>query len=114
MRNFANEWVAAWNSHDLDVIMEHYSENIVFYSPFIKKVNNDVTGCITGKKALREYFSRALSVYTDLHFELYHVLEGVDSQVLYYKSVGNRLAAEMMVLGDDGKIAEVRAHYKEQ
>ena len=114
MSIFANEWVAAWNSRDLDVIMEHYSEDIVFYSPFIKKVNNDVTGRITGKKALREYFSRALTVYTDLHFELYHVLEGVDSQVLYYKSVGNRLAAEMMVLGDDGKILEVRAHYKEQ
>ncbi|SIO40852.1 nuclear transport factor 2 family protein [Chitinophaga niabensis] len=114
MSNFANEWLQAWNSHDLDQIMEHYSENIVFYSPFIKKVNNEVSGRITGKKALREYFERALSVYTDLHFELYHVLEGVDSQVLYYKSVGNRLAAEMMVLNEDGKITEVRAHYKEQ
>jgi ketosteroid isomerase-like protein len=114
MSIFANEWVAAWNSHDLDTIMEHYAEDIVFYSPFIKKVNDEVTGRITGKRALREYFSRALSVYTDLHFELYHVLEGVDSLVLYYKSVGNRLAAEMMVLNEDEKIIEVRAHYKEQ
>lgn len=114
MSNFASEWLQAWNSHDLDQIMEHYSEDIVFYSPFIKKVNDEITGCITGKSALREYFKSALSVYTDLHFELYHVLEGVDSHVLYYKSVGNRLAAEMMVLNDDGKIIEVRAHYKEQ
>jgi hypothetical protein len=32
--------------------------------------------------------------------------------VLYYKSVGDRLAAEMMLLNEDGKVKEVRAHYK--
>ncbi len=114
MSNFANEWVQAWNAHDLEAVMEHYAEDIVFYSPFIKKINNDPSGRITGKEALRAYFSRALTAYTDLHFELYHVLEGVDSVVLYYKSVGNRLSAEMMVLNAEGKVKEVRAHYKEQ
>jgi ketosteroid isomerase-like protein len=113
MSNFANEWLNAWNSHDLDAIMDHYAEDVVFYSPFIQKINNDPSGRIQGKEGLRAYFGRALGVYTDLHFELYHVLEGVRSVVLYYRSVGNRLAAEMMLLNEEGKVVEVRAHYKQ-
>ncbi|WP_295121729.1 nuclear transport factor 2 family protein [uncultured Chitinophaga sp.] len=111
---FAKAWLDAWNSHDLDAIMHHYAENIAFYSPFIKRVNNDPSGCIKNKAELRAYFERALTAYPDLHFEFYQVLEGVNSVVLYYKSVNNNLAAEMMVLGDDGKVTEVRAHYYQQ
>ncbi|HEY0608442.1 MAG TPA: nuclear transport factor 2 family protein [Chitinophaga sp.] len=113
MNNFAQEWLNAWNGHDLDVIMEHYAEEVVFYSPFIQKINNDPSGRIQGKDGLRAYFSKGLQAYPDLHFELYHVLEGVGSVVLYYKSVGNRLSTEMMVLNEAGKVVEVRAHYKQ-
>lgn len=113
MNNFAHEWLNAWNTHDLEAILEHYAEEVVFYSPFIQKINNDPSGRIQGKEGLRAYFGKALQVYTDLHFELYHVLEGVRSVVLYYKSVGNRLAAEMMLLNEAGKVVEVKAHYKQ-
>lgn len=65
--------------------------------------------CFTGQDEI----IRALTVYPDLHFELYHVLEGVNSVVIYYKSVGDRLATEMMVLNEAGKVTEVRAHYKQ-
>ncbi|MCW3462904.1 nuclear transport factor 2 family protein [Chitinophaga nivalis] len=109
---FGQAWLDAWNSHQLDDILSHYADDVVFYSPFIQQVNNDPSGCIHGKTALRAYFSRALTVYPELHFELYHILEGVSSVVLYYKSVGNRLSAEMMVLNAAGEIQEVRAHYK--
>ncbi|ASZ09854.1 nuclear transport factor 2 family protein [Chitinophaga pendula] len=113
MEHFAQDWVAAWNNHDLEAIMAHYDEAVVFYSPFIRKLNNEPSGAIRGKEELRKYFSKALEVYPDLHFELYHILEGIDGIVLYYKSVGNRLSAEMMVLNTAGKVIEVRAHYKQ-
>jgi hypothetical protein len=113
MNNFAQEWLQAWNSHDLEAIMHHYADSIVFYSPLILKLNNDPSGRIQGKEELRKYFSKGLQAYPDLFFELYHVLEGVNSVVLYYKSVNNRLSAEMMVLNDEGKVVEVRAHYKQ-
>ncbi|WP_249219518.1 nuclear transport factor 2 family protein [Chitinophaga sp. HK235] len=111
MTSFADAWVQAWNSHNLDDIMSHYSEDIVFYSPVIKRINNDPLGRIQGKEVLKAYFSKALVAYPDLRFELYHVLEGVDSAVLYYKSINNNLCTEMMVLRE-GKVVEVRAHYK--
>ncbi|SFD24879.1 SnoaL-like domain-containing protein [Chitinophaga sp. CF118] len=112
MSELAQHWLHAWNTHNLDAIMEHYSEDVVFYSPFIQKLNNDPSGCIHGVTALRAYFQKALIAYPDLQFEPYHIMEGVNSLVLYYKSVGNRLAAEMMLLNAAGKVAEVRAHYK--
>lgn len=113
MNNFAMEWLQDWNNHDLEAIMDHYADTIVFYSPLIQKINNDPTGRIQGKENLRAYFSKGLQAYPDLNFELYHVLEGVNSVVLYYKSVGNRLSTEMMVLNEEGKVVEVRAHYKQ-
>ncbi|KAA2244481.1 nuclear transport factor 2 family protein [Chitinophaga agrisoli] len=112
MNNFAQEWVNAWNNHDLEAIMAHYAEDVIFYSPFIQKLNNDPSGRIQGKEALKAYFTRGLQAFPDLHFELHQVLEGVQSVVLYYTSVNNRLSAEMMVLNEQEKVVEVRAHYK--
>ncbi|WP_143304583.1 nuclear transport factor 2 family protein [Chitinophaga vietnamensis] len=111
-QSFGLAWVHAWNTHNLPEILSHYADDIVFYSPFIMKINNDPSGCLRGKAALEAYFSKALVAYPDLHFELYHILEGVDSVVLYYKSVGNRLSTELMVLNEQGLVKEVRAHYK--
>jgi steroid delta-isomerase-like uncharacterized protein len=112
MTNLAQEWLDAWNTHDLEAIMAHYAEDITFYSPFIRQLNNDPAGRIQGKAALKAYFQRALTAYPDLQFEPYHVMEGVDSVVIYYKSVKGLLAAEMMLLNENGKVREVRAHYK--
>jgi ketosteroid isomerase-like protein len=109
--HFAADWVSAWNTHDLPAIMDHYAENVVFQSPLIVQINNDPSGTISDKKALSDYFSRALNLYPDLHFELYTVLVSVNSVVLYYKSVKEMKAAEFMQLDENGKVVNVCAHY---
>lgn len=110
--NFAEEWLDAWNSHDLDKIMEHYSENIDFVSPIIQQMGINAEGKISTKDNLREYFSKALQKYSDLHFEFYHELRGAHSTVLFYRSVNNSFSAEYMELNNEGKVSKVRAHYK--
>jgi hypothetical protein len=112
LTHIGEAWLQAWNSHNLEEIMSHYDEDIIFYSPLIKRINNDPTGCIRGKENLKAYFSRGLEAYPDLHFELYHILEGVNSIVLYYKSINDKLSTEMMVINEKGLVSEVRAHYK--
>lgn len=107
----ATDWITAWNSHNIQAIMHHYADDITFTSPFIIRINNDPTGTITSKPALQQYFERALTAYPDLKFELFHVLASVNSVVLYYKSVNNLLAAECMLLNDEGKVRQVYAHY---
>ena len=108
---FAREWVESWNSHDLDRIMGHYSGQIEFVSPFVVKLLNDRTGTVRGKEALRDYFSKGLAKYPDLTFHLRKVFPGVRSVTVYYESVNDLMAAEMMELDDQRLIARVLAHY---
>src|SRR5579871_6254300 len=84
-RDFAAGWIAAWNAHDLEKVLEHYSEDVELHSPYVVSIAGDSTGRITGKAALRAYWSTALSKIPDLRFELIEVLLGVGSLTIYYK-----------------------------
>jgi ketosteroid isomerase-like protein len=110
-RALAGEWVDAWNRHDLDAILSHYAGGVEFTSPFVVRLLGDPTGTVRGKAALRDYFARGLAAYPDLRFELLQVLVGVQSVTVYYRSVGNRLAAEVMELDTQGQVVRVLAHY---
>jgi ketosteroid isomerase-like protein len=111
--SFAEEWYAAWNSHDLEAILSHYADEIEFASPFVVAVYHDPSGTIHGKEGLRAYFARALERFPDLRFEPLDVLAGVDSVTLSYVSVEGRRAAEVMTLGPDGRVVRVLAHYRD-
>lgn len=110
-KELAQAWVGAWNARDLDAILSHYGEDVVFSSPFVVKLTGDPSGTLRGKAALRDYFSRGLAAYPDLHFELSQVLSGVDSVTLCYRSVNGLHAAETMQVGEDGLVRRVWAHY---
>jgi hypothetical protein len=112
-REIAERWITDWNQHDLDQIINHYSENIEFTSPFIIKLLGEASGTIYGKSALVSYFAKGLTAYPDLKFELIQVLAGVNSVLIYYRSVNQLLAAEFMVLDADGFVNRVVAHYSE-
>lgn len=109
---FAAAWIAAWNSHDLDRILEHYAEDITVTSPLASSILGPNRHTVSGKAELRSYWGPALAKFTDLKFELYQAIPGVQSVVLYYRSVKNLLAAEYMELDGSGKIRRVVAHYK--
>ena len=108
---FAHDWINAWNSHDIEAILSHYADEIIFTSPFVAKLNNAPDGTLRGREALRDYFLRGLRAYPELHFELLHVAVGVGSVTLIYRSVNNLLAAEVMEWNSAGQIQRVLAHY---
>jgi ketosteroid isomerase-like protein len=108
---FADEWYTAWNAHDLDAILSHYADDIEFTSPFVVALNDDPTGTLHGKDALRAYFTRAFERFPDLRFEPIATMVGVDSVTLHYVSVEDRLTAEVMTLGSDNHVVRVLAHY---
>jgi hypothetical protein len=107
----AGEWIAAWNSHNLNQILSHYAEEIEFSSPVIVKLLQDPGGKIQGKAALKTYFAQGLMAYPNLKFELIQVLTGVNSLVIYYRSIQNLYAAEFMMISDQNLITQVQAHY---
>lgn len=91
--------------------MAHYAENIEFISPFVVKLLNLPEGKIQGKMALRNYFGKGLEKYPDLEFKLIRVFPGIRSFTIFYKSVNNLLAAEVMELDSEGRAIRVLAHY---
>jgi hypothetical protein len=108
---FAEAWVRAWNAHDLDAILSHYTDDVEFESPFVARLLGEPSGIVRGKDALRDYFGRGLPAYPELHFTLLGVLVGVSSVTVYYRSIQDLLAAEVMWLAADGRVTRVAAHY---
>lgn len=65
---FAEEWQAAWNAHDVDRILVHYTDDVVFQSPYIVHRLQDPAGEVHGKEELRDYWTTGLEQQPDLHF----------------------------------------------
>lgn len=111
---FGREWIDAWNRHDLDAILAHYDDAVVFRSPFVAKLAGEPSGTLRGKARLRPYFAEALKKYPDLHFTELRAHAGVSSVTLTYRSVANLHAAEVMTLNEAGRVVAVDAHYSGQ
>jgi predicted ester cyclase len=109
--NLANHWIAAWNAHDLDLIMSHYDDAIELTSPVAAQLLGTPGGKVVGKVKLRAYFQRGLEAYPELDFHLEDVLLGVNSVVLYYTNQNGTHTGEFMELSATGKVARVVAHY---
>jgi predicted ester cyclase len=109
--NLANHWVAAWNAHDLDLIMTHYDDAVELTSPAAVQLLGISDGRVVGKANLRAYFQRGLSAYPELRFRLEDVLWGVNSVVLYYTNHKGTRTAEFMELSASGKVVRVVANY---
>jgi len=107
----ANDWVAAWNSHDLDLIMGHYDEAVELTSPVAARLLGTADGKVIGKANLRAYFARGLEAYPQLQFRLEDVLWGINSVILYYANQKGTRTAEFMELSAIGKVARVVANY---
>lgn len=108
--HFAQDWIESWNSHDLDRILSHYSEQFEMSSPVIIQVAGVPSGMLKGKDAVGAYWAKALTLIPDLRFELITTLIGVNSIMLYYMGARG-LAAEVFHFGPDGKIVRAYAHY---
>lgn len=110
-RNLAHHWVAAWNAHDLDLIMTHYDDAIELTSPVAAQLLGTSDGKVAGTANLRAYFQRGPEAYPELHFGLEDVLWGVNSVVLYYTNQKGIHTAEFMELSAIGKVVRVVANY---
>ena len=95
-KKFAVEWIESWNSHDLDRIMSHYTDDVEVTTPMIKTLMGIDSDTLRGKALVRNYWNAALERVPDLHFELVECTQGIDSIAIYYKSVMGRMAIEVM------------------
>ena len=97
---FAEEWVRAWNRRDIEAVLTHYADDVVFSSPVASQVVAASRGTVRGKQALRDYWNRALDLHTDLHFTLVDVYAGVDTIVINYRNQCDALVNEILTFRD--------------
>lgn len=91
---FAQEWQAAWNAHNLPRTLSHYTDSVVFRSRQAMALFG--TEELRGKSALRDYWSMALERQPDLRFHLRDAFQGHDTLVLTYENHRGVLAAETL------------------
>jgi hypothetical protein len=108
---FAREWIDSWNSHDFDLIMPHYSDDVEIFTPMIRIATGVDQDSLRGKPAVEKYWRTALERLPDLHFDLIAIATGVRSIALYYRSVMNMYTVEVMFFDDAGKVNRIYAHY---
>ena len=96
-RAFVQRWVADWNAHDLDGLLEHYADDVVFTSPVAAQLIDGSGGVIRGKAALRGYFGEGLKRIPDLRFEVVAWYLGVNSLVINYRNQRGGLVNEVLL-----------------
>ena len=108
---FAAEWIAAWNGFDLNAILGHYTEDVVFHSPRIALVMGEPVDVVAGKTALARYWTKALSQNKGLHFHLERVYVGSDSLAISYRNHRGQHVVESFIFNDAGLVKESTATY---
>ena len=111
-KQFATDWVDAWNSHDLTRILSHYADDFEMCSPVIVRITGQPQGRLQGKSAVAAYWTKALSMLPDLHFELIAVLTSVDGLVIHYLGATGKHVAEVLHFNDQGLVCRAQAFYE--
>ncbi|MPY30047.1 nuclear transport factor 2 family protein [Streptomyces adustus] len=95
-RVFVDSWLTAWNAHDVDAVLAHFTDGVTFRSPVAAQLLGG-DGVIRGKVALRAYWQEGLRRIPDLRFELVGSYVGVDCLVINYRNQKGGLVNEVLV-----------------
>jgi hypothetical protein len=94
-RAFAEQWVRDWNAHDVDALLAHFTDDVVFTSPAaVRLLGGD--GVVRGKEALRTYWSEGVRLIPDLHFEVLALYVGISTLVINYRNQTGGLVSEVL------------------
>ena len=105
------EWIAAWNSRDLERVLTLYSEDSEMTSDKIQALGFDSSGTLIGKAKIRIYWAKALTLLPDLHFTLIDLFISPDSLVVFYANERGVKICEYLRLDAAGKIVQGSANH---
>jgi ketosteroid isomerase-like protein len=107
----AKDWIEAWNAHDLERIMSHYSPDVEFEAETVRTRWEQPGGKLLGIAELRKHFALGLKLAPQLKFQLEQVLLAPSGYaILYRRENGNRVI-DCVALNDAGQAAKVTAYY---
>jgi ketosteroid isomerase-like protein len=106
-QEFAQDWVQAWNAHDLERVLGHFADDVVFTSPAAAQLIGGSDGVLRGKAALRAYWAEGLRRIPDLRFMVLDVYAGVSALVINYRNQTGARVSEVLIF--DGPLV-VQGH----
>jgi ketosteroid isomerase-like protein len=107
----AREWIALWNSRDLERVLTLYSDDFEMTSDRIVALGFDASGTLRGKDRVQAYWAKALTLIPDLHFELIDSYVSPDSVVVFYQNERGARICEYLRLDGEGKIMQGSANH---
>ena len=110
--NFAGQWLSAWNDHDIERILDHYTDDFEMSSPVVVQITGNLEGKLQGKAAIRAYWSKALAHYPNLRFTPICTLLGVNSIAIHYLGATGKLVIEVFSFDEGGMVYKAHAHYQ--
>ena len=104
---FASRWVEAWNRRDVDAVLEHFREDVVFTSPTALAVVG--SPIVQGKDALRAYWTAALARIGSLRFTMDYVLWDParrELAIIYTSDIDGRIrrVSENLMFNESGQV----------
>jgi ketosteroid isomerase-like protein len=110
-KHFAENWISAWNSHDINAVLSHYTDDFEMTTPMIQRLLGIKSGTLKGKTAIGDYWRAALKKIPDLKFSIIEVTSGVGSVSIYYNAVLGKRAIETFFFNDRGLVYKALANY---
>ena len=111
MAAFGQQWITAWNSHDLERVLSLYAEDSEMTSDKIQALGFDSSGTLNGKASLRMYWGKALTLLPNLHFELIDTYVSPNSVVVFYRNERGAKICEYLRFNAEGKIIQGSANH---
>jgi steroid delta-isomerase len=105
---FAEEWAQAWNRHDVEAVLAHFRDEVIFASPTALAVTGSPV--VHGKDALRAYWTAALARTGSIRFSVLRVLWDAASRelaIIYLAEIDGRsgTVSENLIFDVDGLVA---------
>ena len=105
---FAAEWAEAWNRRDVESVLAHFRDDVIFASPTALAVTGSPV--VHGKDALRAYWTAALARTGSIRFSVLRVLWDAASRelaIIYLAEIDGRsgTVSENLIFDVDGRVA---------
>jgi hypothetical protein len=109
-QRFGSQWLDAWNDHDIEVILDHFADDVVFSSPLALQIIEGSDGVIRGKEELRTYWTEGLRQSPALHFDIEGLYVGINTIVIQYRNHAGVMVSEVLTF-EVPLVIEGRATY---
>ena len=88
---WAREWIDQWNRRDMEAVLAHFADDVVFTSPRAPAIAGKPR--LSGKHELAAYWNRGMAAIESIRFELdYVIADGNRFAIVYVSDIyGKRM-----------------------